>query len=62
MDGTGLVNIADFNTLVGTFLRATNDPAYLGAADLDGDGAVGIADINLLIGNFLHSVPQPLPN
>ena len=62
LDGTGLVNIADFNTVVGTFLRATNDPAYLGAADLDGDGAVGIADINLLIGNFLHSVPQPLPN
>ena len=62
MDGTGLVNIADFNTVVGSFLRATNDPAYLGAADLDGDGAVGIADINLLIGNFLHSVPQPLPN
>ena len=62
MDGTGLVNIADFNTVVGTFLRATNDPAYLGAADLDGDGSVGIADINLLIGNFLHSVPAPLPN
>ena len=62
MDGTGLVNIADFNTVVGTFLRATNDPAYLGAADLDGDNSVGIADINLLIGNFLHSVPQPLPN
>ena len=62
LDGTGLVNIADFNTVVGTFLRATNDPAYLGAADLDGDNSVGIADINLLIGNFLHSVPQPLPN
>ena len=62
MDGTGLVNIADFNTMVGTFGRATNDPAYLGAADLDGDGTIGIADINLLIGNFLHSVPQPLPN
>ena len=62
MDGTGLVNIADFNTVVGTFLRATNDPAYLGAADLDGDNAVGISDINLLIGNFLHSVPQPLPH
>ena len=62
LDGTGLVNIADFNTMVGTFLRATNDPAYLGAADLDGDGAIGIGDINLLVGNFLHSVPQPLPN
>ena len=62
MDGDGLVNIADFSTMVGTFLRATNDPAYLGADDLDGDGTIGIADINLLVGNFLHSVPQPLPN
>ena len=62
MDGNGLVNIADFSTIVGTFLRATSDPAYLGAGDLDGDGTVGIADINLLVGNFLHSVPAPLPN
>ena len=62
MDGNGLVNIADFSTMVGTFLRATNDPAYLGADDLDGDGTIGIADINLLVGNFLHSVPAPLPN
>ena len=62
MDGNGLVNIADFSTMVGTFLRATSDPAYLGADDLDGDGTIGIADINLLVGNFLHSVPQPLPN
>ena len=62
MDGNGLVNIADFSTMVGTFLRATNDPAYLGADDLDGDNSIGISDISLLIGNFLHSVPQPLPN
>ena len=61
MDGNGLVNIADFSTLVGTFLRATNDPLYLGAADLDGDGTIGIGDISLLVSNFLHSVPQPLP-
>ena len=61
MDGNGLVNIADFSTMVGTFLRATNDLAYLGADDLDGDGTVGIADINLLVGNFLHNVPTPLP-
>ena len=62
MDGNGLVNIADFSTMVGSFLRATTDPAYLGADDLDGDGTIGIADINLLVGNFLHSVPTPLPN
>ena len=61
-DGNGLVNIADFSTLVGTFLRATNDPLYLGADDLDGDGTIGIADIDLLIGNYLHAVPTPLPN
>ena len=62
MNGDGLVNISDFSTLVGTFLRATNDPAYLGADDLNGDGAVNISDINLLVGNFLKTVPTPLPN
>ena len=62
MNGDGLVNISDFSTLIGTFLRATNDPAYLGADDLNGDGQINISDINLLVGNFLHSVPQPLPN
>ena len=62
MDGNGLVNIADFSTMVGTFLRATTDPAYLGADDLDGDGAIGIGDISQLVGNFLHSVPTPMPN
>jgi dockerin type I repeat protein len=62
MNGDGLVNIADFSTMVGTFLRATNDPAYLGADDLDGDGTIGIGDISQLVGNFLHSVPTPLPN
>ena len=61
MDGNGLVNIADFSTMVGTFLRATTDPAYLGADDLDGDGTIGIGDIGLLTGNFLHSLPAPLP-
>ena len=62
MNGDGTVNISDFSTLVGTFLRATNDPAYLGAADLDGDGTVGIADVSALVGNFLHTVPMPLPH
>jgi hypothetical protein len=61
MDGDGQVTIADFSTIVGTFLRATNDPAYLGADDLDGDGQITIGDISQLIGNFLHSVPTPLP-
>ena len=62
MDGDGQVTIADFSTIVGSFLRATNDPAYLGADDLDGDGTIGIGDISQLVGNFLHSVPGPLPN
>jgi uncharacterized delta-60 repeat protein len=62
MNGDGLVNISDFSTLVGSFLRVTTDPAYLGADDLDGDGTVGIADVSALVGNFLHTVPTPLPN
>jgi hypothetical protein len=63
MNGDGTVNISDFSTLVGTFLRTPTDPAYLGADDLDGDGTVGIADVSALVGNFLHTVPgPPLPN
>ena len=62
MNGDGTVNIADFSTMVSTFLRPTSDPAYLGADDLDGDGVVGIADVALLTANFLHSLPAPLPN
>ena len=56
LDGNGLVNIADFNTLVSSFLRPSTDPLYLPAADLDGDGAVGIADVSwMFVSNFLHS-------
>jgi hypothetical protein len=63
MNGDGVVNISDFSTLVGSFLRTPTDPAYLGADDLDGDGTIGIADVSALVGNFLHTVPQPpLPN
>ena len=62
MDGNGTVNSADLLTLVGTFLRATNDPAYLGADDLDGDGTIGSADLLNFTANFLRSVPLPLPN
>jgi dockerin type I repeat protein len=60
MNGDGVVNISDFSTLVGTFLRTSTDPAYLGADDLDGDGTIGIADVSALVGNFLHTVPLPL--
>jgi hypothetical protein len=62
MNGDGQITIGDFNTMVGTFLRATNDPAYLGADDLDGSGQIQIGDINSLIGNFLKTLPTPLPN
>jgi fibronectin-binding autotransporter adhesin len=62
MDGDGTVNISDFSTMVGTYLRATSDPAFLGADDLDGDFTIGIGDISALVGNFLHTVPTPLPN
>jgi hypothetical protein len=62
MNGDGVVNISDFSTLVGTFLRAKTDPAYLGADDLDGDGTIGIADVSALVGNYLHTVPTPPRN
>jgi hypothetical protein len=62
MDGNGSVSASDFTTLVSTFLRATNDPAYLGADDLDGDGSIGTADFAEFTSNFLKSLPTPLPN
>jgi autotransporter-associated beta strand protein len=62
MNGDGTVNISDFSTMVGTYLRATTDLAYLGADDLDGDGTIGVADVSALVGNFLHTVPTLPPN
>jgi hypothetical protein len=62
MNGDGTVNTTDFGTLVSTFLRATNDPLYLGADDFDGDGHIVTSDFAQFSGNFLKSVPKPLPN
>jgi hypothetical protein len=62
MNGDGQVNISDVSTLISTYLRATNDPLYLGADDLDGDGQIGISDVPELVANYLKSVPTPLPN
>jgi autotransporter-associated beta strand protein len=61
MDGNGTVDTSDFATLISTFLRATNDPLYLGADDLDGDHQIGTADFAQFTQNFLKSVPSPLP-
>jgi hypothetical protein len=62
MDGNGTVNTSDFATLISTFLRATNDPLYLGADDFDGDQTIGTTDFAQFTQNFLKSVPTPLPN
>ena len=57
MDGDGTVSASDFSTLVGTFLRPSSDPLYLGADDLDGDHLIGAADLSQFTANFLHTVP-----
>jgi autotransporter-associated beta strand protein len=62
MDGNGTVNTSDFATLISTFLRATNDPLYLGADDFDGDQTIGTSDFAQFSANFLKSLPTPLPN
>jgi hypothetical protein len=62
MDGNGTVNTSDFATLISTFLRATDDPLYLGADDFDGDGAIGTTDFAQFSANYLKWMPTPLPN
>jgi autotransporter-associated beta strand protein len=62
MDGNGTVNTSDFATLVSTFLRATDDPLYLGADDFDGDNTIGTADFAQFTQNFLKTLPAPLGN
>jgi autotransporter-associated beta strand protein len=62
MDGNGTVNTSDFATLISTFLRATDDPLYLGADDFDGDSTIGTTDFAQFSANFLKSLPTPLPN
>jgi autotransporter-associated beta strand protein len=62
MDGSGTVDTSDFVTLISTFLRATNDPLYLGADDFDGDHTIGTADFAQFTANFLKALPTPLPN
>src|SRR5262249_15611452 len=58
----GTTDSQDLQTFIGTFLKPTTDPSYLGADDFDGGysgGAnTGISgqDLQLLIGNFLHTV------
>jgi hypothetical protein len=57
MDGNGTVDSADFSIFISSFLRATNDPAYLGADDFDGNNTVDSADFSIFVSNFLHSLP-----
>ena len=61
MDGSGTVDASDFTCFVATFLRATNDPMYLGAADFDGDHSIGTSDFTQFVSEYLSSLPAPLP-
>ena len=46
LDGNGVVDGADFGSMLGAF--GTEDPEL----DLDGDGTVGGADVGLLLGSW----------
>jgi hypothetical protein len=61
LDGNGTVDTTDFSCFVSTFLRATNDPLYLGAEDFDGDHTIGTSDFSEFVSNFLKTLPAPLP-
>jgi len=60
MDGNGLVNIADFSTMVGTF-PACDDRSGLPRCGRSSTATSrsAIGDISQLAANFLHSVPTP---
>ena len=58
MDGNGTVDSSDFNILISSFLRGTDDPAYLGADDLDGNNKVDGSDFNIFVSNFLKKLPD----
>jgi hypothetical protein len=62
MDGDGTVSTTDFSTLVGTYLRASGDPLFLGADDVDADGVIGTTDFSQFTSNFLRTLPAPLGN
>jgi hypothetical protein len=47
----------DDTFFLSSFVRATNDPLYLGAEDFDGNGTVDSNDIAIFVSNFLHSLP-----
>jgi hypothetical protein len=53
--GDGDVSTTDFSFLVGTFLRSTGDPLYLGALDVNNDGTIGTFDFSAFTSNFLKT-------
>ena len=58
MDGNGNVDSNDFTFFLSSFVRATNDPLYLGAEDFDGNNTVDSNDFTIFVSNFLHSLPN----
>jgi hypothetical protein len=62
LNNNGSVDVQDFSTLVGSYLRSAGDPLFLGALDVDHDGTIGTTDFSQFTGNYLKSVPAPLPN
>ena len=62
LNNNGTVDSLDFSSLVGSFLRQSGDPLFLGALDVNNDGTIGTFDFSQFTGNFLKSVPAPLPN
>ena len=51
-DGDGMVNIKDYNLIIGAFGSALGGAAYNDKADLNSDGMVNIKDYNIVIENF----------
>ena len=51
-DGNGMVNIKDYNLIIGAFGSATGSATYDEKADLNSDGMVNIKDYNIVIENF----------
>lgn len=51
-DGDGMVNIKDYNLIIGAFGSAAGGATYDEKADLNSDGMVNIKDYNIVIENF----------
>lgn len=51
-DGDGMVNIKDYNIIIGAFGTISGGEGFDDKADLNGDGMVNILDYNTVIENF----------